>query len=523
MEGKERACINKNGFWKVLIVDDDNFIHRMLKEVNKNLTFEDKSIKFHSTYTSQEAINILKENKDIALVLIDVFLEEKDSGLGLAKYIREDLKNTDIRIVLMTGKGSDSLQDEIILNYDINGYENKSDLFSKKMNTVILSSLRSFRDINRIKNNRESMEKVVSSISTLYEKDALNDFLTSSLCHLSSLINQCKGIGKENCTINSFAAVRQGETNIFNIVGGTGIYKEFVNRKARDIISESDLMKVNRIYSGEEHKLFENCYIAKYKSTAGNEAIIFIENDDESNPVDMELLDVFHKSISATFDNLCLNLEIEETQREILYTLGEVTEARSEETGSHVKRVSKYCELLAEKYGLTQRDIMLLTNASPIHNIGKVAIPDNILLKPGKLTPEEFNVVKTHTTIGYNLLKNSKREILKAASIVAYEHHERYDGKGYPRGLKGEEIHIYGRISAIADVFDALGSPRVYKKAWVINDILKYFKEEKGKHFDPKLVDILFDNLDRFLEIKEKYSDENAKVIGQASDNNIES
>ena len=166
---------------------------------------------------------------------------------------------------------------------------------------------------------------------------------------------------------------------------------------------------------------------------------------------------------------------------------------------------------------------MLLTHASPIHDIGKVAVPDNILLKPGKLTSEEFNIVKTHTTIGYNLLKNSKREILKAAAIVAHEHHERYDGKGYPRGLKGEEIHIYGRIAAIADVFDALGSPRVYKKAWVINDILKYFKEESGKHFDPKLVDILFDNLDKFLEIKEKYSDENAKVIGQASDNNNES
>lgn len=521
MEGTERFCINKSGFWKVLIVDDDNFIHRMLKEINKDLTFEDKGIEFYSAYTSQEAVNILKRNEDIALVLLDVFLEEKDSGLGLAKYIREDMKNTDIRIVLMTGKGSSSLQDEIILNYDINGYENKTDLFSKKMNTVILSSLRSFRDINRIKNNRESMEKVVSSISKLYEKDALNDFLISSLCHLSSLINQCKG--RDECNINSFAAVRQGETHIFNIVGGTGKYKDSINKKIRETVSETDLIKANKIYNGGDHELFDNCYIARYRSTAGNEAIIFIENDDNVDYVDMELLDVFHKSISATFDNLCLNLEIEATQKEILYTLGEVTEARSEETGSHVKRVSKYCKLLAEEYGLSQRDTMLLTHASPIHDIGKVAVPDNILLKPSKLTLEEFNVVKTHTTIGYNLLKNSKREILKAASIVAHEHHERYDGKGYPRGLKGEEIHIYGRIAAIADVFDALGSPRVYKKAWVINDILKYFKEESGKHFDPKLVDILFDNLDKFLEIKEKYSDENAKVIGQASDNNNES
>lgn len=129
-------------------------------------------------------------------------------------------------------------------------------------------------------------------------------------------------------------------------------------------------------------------------------------------------------------------------------------------------------------------------------------------MKPGKLTTEEFDIVKTHTTIGNNILKNSNREILKTAAIVAHEHHERYDGKGYPEGLKGEEIHIFGRISAVADVFDALGSPRVYKKPWVIDDILNYFRQERGKHFDPVLVDILFDNLDEFLEIKEKYSDE---------------
>lgn len=518
---KGSFCHNKNGLWKILIVDDDNFIHRMIKEINQDIKFEGKSIEFCSAYTSEQAINILRENKDVALVLLDVFLEQQNRSLKLAEYIREEMKNVDTRIVLMTDKGSINLQEEIILNYDINGYENKSDLFSKKMNTVILSSLRSFKDINRIKSNRAAMEQVVESISKLYETNSIDEFLSSSLYHLSSVINQCKE--KKSCSTNSFAALRQGETNIFKLVSGKGKYAESINKKIRETVTESDLIKVNKIFNIGDHEFFDNCYISRYKSTAGNEAIIFIEIYGEIEHVDMELLDVFHKSISATFDNLCLSLEIEETQKEILYTLGEVTEARSEETGFHVKRVSKYCELLGEEYGLSRREIMLLTHATPIHDIGKIAIPDNILLKPGKLTPEEFNIMKTHTTIGYNLLKNSNREILEIAAIVAHEHHERYDGKGYPRGLKGEEIHIYARIAAIADVFDALGSPRVYKKAWVINDILKYFREEQEKHFDPKLVDILFANLDRFLKIKEKYSEENAKVIGQASDNSIES
>jgi response regulator RpfG family c-di-GMP phosphodiesterase len=113
--------------------------------------------------------------------------------------------------------------------------------------------------------------------------------------------------------------------------------------------------------------------------------------------------------------------------------------------------------------------------------------------------------MKSHTTVGYEILKTSNRPILKASAIVAYEHHEKWDGTGYPRGLSGEDIHIYGRITAVADVFDALGSERVYKKAWKLNDVLEYFKEEKGKHFDPNLVEIFFDNLDEFLEIREKY------------------
>lgn len=520
-EDKDEAYNIQNGVWKILIADDDNFIHRMIKEMNQDIKFENKRIEFYSAYTSQEAIDILEENQDMALVLIDVFLEEQNSGLRLVEYIREEIKNSDIRIVLMTGKGSMILQEKAILNYDINGYENKSELFSKKMNTVILSTLRSFRDINKIKNNKLAMGEVVESISNLYETSSIEEFLSGSLNYLSEVINQ--GQGQKACSINSFAAIKQGQTNIFNIVDGRGRYSKSINNRIRETVSESDLIKINEIYKRGDHEFFDNCYISRYKSSAGNEAIIFIETDCKIEHIDIELLDVFHKSISATYDSLCVNIEIEETQKEILYTLGEVTEARSEETGFHVKRVSKYSELLAEEYGLSKRETMLLTHATPIHDIGKIAIPDNILLKPGKLTPEEFHIIKSHTTIGYNLLKNSNREILKAAAIAAHEHHERYDGKGYPRGLQGEEIHIFGRITAIADVFDALGSPRVYKKAWVTNDILKYFREEQGKHFDPDLVDILFDNLDRFLQIKEKYSDENTKVIGQASDNSSES
>ena len=142
-----------------------------------------------------------------------------------------------------------------------------------------------------------------------------------------------------------------------------------------------------------------------------------------------------------------------------------------------------------------------------MHDIGKVAIPDNILNKPGKLTSEEYDIMKTHSTVGYEMLKGSKRKLLKMASIVAYTHHEKWDGTGYPRGLKGEEIHIYGRITALADVFDALGSYRCYKPKWEDEKIFELFRNERGKHFDPKLIDIFFEHLDEFLKIRDEFRD----------------
>ncbi len=201
-----------------------------------------------------------------------------------------------------------------------------------------------------------------------------------------------------------------------------------------------------------------------------------------------------------------LNEEINNTQKELLFTLGEVAENRSKETGKHIKRVSEYTKLLAKYAGL-EKDSELLRIASPMHDIGKVAISDKILNKPGKLTFEEFEIIKTHSQIGYRIFKNSKRPIMKAAAIIARDHHEKYDGSGYPMGKRGEEIHIYGRIVALADVFDALSSDRVYKKAWDIDKILSFIKSQRGKHFDPKLVDIFFEHLEEFLQIKEKYKD----------------
>ncbi len=202
---------------------------------------------------------------------------------------------------------------------------------------------------------------------------------------------------------------------------------------------------------------------------------------------------------------LALNDEIGDTLKETIFTMGVVEEQRSRETADHTKRVTEYCHILAARRGLSSHDIEMITAAAPLHDIGKLGIPDSILLKPGKLTDEEHDIMKNHTGIGYAMLVHSQRDILKAAAIIAQQHHEKWDGSGYPQGLSGADIHVYGRIVALADVFDALTSDRVYRKAMPDEKVLDIIRSDRGKHFDPILVDLFFEELDTFMAIKESY------------------
>lgn len=208
-----------------------------------------------------------------------------------------------------------------------------------------------------------------------------------------------------------------------------------------------------------------------------------------------------------------LNKEVIETQKDLITTLGDVIETKSEGTANHVKRVSLITRLLGEKYGLSDRDLDILEMTSPMHDVGKIGISEDILSKKGKLTKEEFETMKFHTMIGHEILKNQNKEILNYASIISKQHHEHWDGTGYPDGIKGDDIHIMARITAVADVYDALRSKRTYKESWQVKDVIDFFKEEKGKIFDPKLVDILLNHVDDIESMREKYSDTHSRSM----------
>ena len=201
-------------------------------------------------------------------------------------------------------------------------------------------------------------------------------------------------------------------------------------------------------------------------------------------------------------------LRLKESEHETLQMLGKSAEYKDPETNAHTQRVSHYCKILARAYGLDENLQDIIFYASPFHDLGKIGIPDRILLKPGKLDTDEYEIMKKHSQIGYEILKGSKSKYLKAGGVIAYNHHEKYDGTGYPNGLRGENIPIFGRITAIADVFDALTSTRPYKKAWSVDEAFNLLIEEKNRHFDPILVDLFIKNKEDVMNIHNKFSQE---------------
>lgn len=200
--------------------------------------------------------------------------------------------------------------------------------------------------------------------------------------------------------------------------------------------------------------------------------------------------------------------DIRQSREETIKRLAIAAEFRDNLTAKHIQRMSQYCAILARRYGLDADRCELIRIASPMHDIGKLGTPDQILLKPGKITPEEFRIMAQHSEIGYRILADSDADLLKLAATIAWTHHERFDGTGYPRGLAGAAIPLEGRIAAIADAFDALSSRRTYKPAYALDQTIDLMKERRGSHFDPELLDLFLTDLDEVIVIRQRYPDD---------------
>ncbi|WP_296984491.1 MULTISPECIES: DUF3369 domain-containing protein [unclassified Thalassolituus] len=490
--------------WRVLIADDEPDVHRITRMVLSGFQFDGRRLELLSAYSGEETRQIMAANHDIAMILLDVVMEDDHAGLEVSRYIREELNNRYTRIVLRTGQPGQAPEHEVIRTYDINDYKDKTELTTTKLNTLMYATLRSYRDICTLNEHRRGLERVIMASAKVFSTGAIGQFASAVLSQVTNLLGleesalYCSSTNRTDALLGG---------NRFRVLAATGEMQQLSDEENFDNIPEHVREGFELAMQERKSQYLANHYIGYFASERGSESLLFVTYQKEPSDLDKQLLEIYATNVAITYENLLMREEIIETQRELVYMLGEAVEQRSRETGAHVKRVAQISRLLAIKCGLSEREAELIKLAAPLHDVGKIAIPDHILNKPGKHDASEWSVMQEHAQIGSDILSKSDRRILQLASIIAAQHHERWDGSGYPRGLKGEQIHIAGRITALADVFDALGSKRCYKEPWPDDEIINLIEKESGKQFDPQLVTLMMDNMDEILQIRVNHPD----------------
>ncbi|SDZ16148.1 response regulator [Tindallia californiensis] len=492
------------GTYKIIIADDDEDVHTVTKLLLKGFCFEEQGLEFIHTYDEDSTKKALTENKHIAIILLDVVMDTKDTGLRVVEFIRNELGNFNTRIILRTGHPGEAPEEKVITDYDVNDYKLKTELTKQKLFTSIYSALRSYRDITLLEKNKTALERIVKVSNKLFSQNSLDDFLSTLLDELEMFYlkysepdSHCEHLKPEG-----FIYEKTGDD--YRLITATEKYKHHINKDLSTIEELKDLYIVMKhLHPDNNNMIFlEHGFLFYNKGQRGTRFYFFVETVE--GVYDYHIIQLFLNNYALALDNFHLNQLVVRNQEAIIFTLTETIERHSHETSNHVRRVSSMMKELSLLYGLDETETEDIRIASALHDIGKIGIGDAILQKPSRLTVEEFDKIKDHTRIGYNILKNVDYYLFKIAATIAHYHHEKYDGTGYPQGLAGERIPLYGRLMAVVDVFDALVSKRCYKEAWAYEDAMDYLKSQAGTHFDPEIVRIFTDNKRQFIDIVEK-------------------
>ena len=488
--------------WKVLIVDDEPEVHQVTRLVLGNFRFDNRSLLLISAYSSTEAEAQLREHPDTAVILLDVVMETEQAGLQFVRTIRERLQNPFVRIVLRTGQPGQAPEHEVVAAYDINDYKEKTELTAQKLSTTLYAALRSYRDMRTIDASRRGLEEVIKASSEVFSRHQAQPFASTVLEKLSELI----GVdgGPYCCRVTYPDGPLSGQ---FELVAVSGSLSGHVPGRSAEQLPAHLVQSMQRAASGKQHVFCDDHYVLHFSDSAASETLLYVGQSRQLDEHGHRLMQVFCNNVAIAHENLHLNRELSDSQLDMVYLLAGAAETRSRETANHVRRVGIIAAMLGRLHGLDERTCEMLNHAAPLHDIGKIGIPDSILNKPGAHTPEETVIMRTHAELGAKLLGGSRRLVFRLAGEIALTHHENFDGSGYPRGLSGHDIPIAGRITALADVFDALGSRRCYKEPWPDEEIRSFIRAQRSIKFDPELTDLLFANWDQIAALRRQLPD----------------
>jgi response regulator RpfG family c-di-GMP phosphodiesterase len=492
--------------WKVLIVDDEPEIHSVTRLVLGSFMFEGRGLVFLSAFSAREGQQMLADHDDIALVLLDVVMETEHAGLDVVRYARHELGNHFVRIVLRTGQPGQAPEARVTTDYDINDYKEKTELTTQKLTATVRVALRGYRDIITIERARHGLERVIHASAEVFSHQKSAEFASAVLEQLGGLVGMERGALYCRVVRNADEATPPANPPL-TIAAATGEFEQFVREPAEQALPDKLLASLLEAWRTKHHLFRDDHYVLHFVDSQHGESLLYVGEAWNLQPLDFQLVELFCTNVSIAFENVHLNQELFESQLDMVCVLAGAAETRSRETANHVRRVGLIAQLLATAIGLDEKSAEMLRFAAPLHDIGKIGIPDAVLNKPGPHDEDEQQVMRRHAELGAQMLAGSRHAIIRMAAEVALTHHENWDGSGYPHGLAGEAIPISGRIAMIADVVDALGSERCYKQAWPEADIRDYFVAERGRKFDPRLVEALFRIWEQIVEVRREMPD----------------
>lgn len=471
--------------WQVMVVDDDPAVHEVTELVMSGFEMDGRGLHFIHCYSAKEAHAVLAAPNDIALILLDVVMESEHAGLDLARHIREDIHNLNVRIVLRTGQPGQAPEEQVIKDYDINDYKEKTDLTRRKLITIFYAGLRAYRDLMRIEHARQGLRRSIEAISQVYDSQNLRSFASAVLEQVNFLLDlNAEGL----CASRLSAYTANAANGHIKVLAATQAFSGLlVDEDVHNLPTEVQVA-IHRALHDKTSQHADSFYAGYFRTQAGSESIIYMSFPEAISQSARELLELFSRNVAITYDGLLLRDDLEQAQLETIAVLGGAIERRRSRDFIHAHRIGQLAALLARHAGCNERESEVMRLAVYLHDVGKAAISEHILTKPGPLTDEEWVTVKTHPRAGHAMLAQSKSHVHAVAAVMALEHHERWDGNGYPQGLQADAISLPGRIAAVADVMDALLSTSSYHQAWSLDQAFAYLSEQSGMHFDPALV-----------------------------------
>ncbi len=488
--------------WTLLLVDDEEDVIEVTNLVLENLEFDGLPLRILSAASAQEARSIFETENDIAVAFIDVVMETEHAGLDLVKHVRGTIGNQLTRLILRTGNPGAAPQHEIVRHLEIDDYKEKTDLTADRLETTVLTSLRSYRNLKTRLRMERGLEQMLEASASLHSSISTIDFLRTALMKIVAIVQ----VEFDSDLLRGAMVLQRQGRELQVLVGLHGL--EHLEGQLADTALPPDITQDLRQITDPEGIVQTASGVVFTISVHHGHTYHFWVGLPYQLPAEsVRLLTFFLGKLSISLSNSMLQREVLDAQSNVLNRLCEAVESRSKETGSHIRRIALYSRKLAHLAGLSTEEVELITAASPMHDIGKVAIPDHILNKPGKLDAQEWAVMQTHAEEGFRLLAHPHFAVMQTGAEIAQTHHERWDGSGYPMGLVGEQIPIMGRIVALVDVFDALLSKRPYKDCWPLDQVVAEIQRLRSKQFDPRLVDIMIEHIDSFHSIFKQFPD----------------